>query len=394
MELFHASNQWSTRPDDERFSSLEEMRDACWDYAQNAAEATAPFNTLRVEADGSEIKLIGKQNAPARFTHFSFEQFCRRINLRNPQGETVANVAQTMRALPPTLAASVLNYGLAARKQENTYDANLLFHQNGGLMVRSLMTEAYQRIWNWELCERLIQLREDGWRVPPARPARADQKGIRKATEADLLDARDFGLSIKLGDLIAPAGLYASDHDMFAFMVNERFRINDGTEGGLSRGVFYENSEVGDRAIRRTTFRYRHVCGNHIVWGAQDVKVLKIAHTGNVKNKLAEVEADLIEYLNGAASIEEAQIASAKSKTLGATKDEVIDALFNLRAPFLTKKVLTRAYDACEEHEDKLNPRSVYGMVQGITRISQETPYADERANLDRAAFKVLKIAF
>jgi len=77
----------------------------------------------------------------------------------------------------------------------------------------------------------------------------------------------EFQQSLKVGDKIAPAGLYGSDHDMFAFMVLENRRIEDGTEGGLSRGAFFSNSEVGGGAFRIKSFYYRHVCGNHIVWG-------------------------------------------------------------------------------------------------------------------------------
>ena len=50
--------------------------------------------------------------------------------------------------------------------------------------------------------------------------------------------------------MIAPAGIYASDHDMFAFLVNEEYRIDDGSDGGLARGFFVQNSEVGPRPSR------------------------------------------------------------------------------------------------------------------------------------------------
>ncbi len=84
--------------------------------------------------------------------------------------------------------------------------------------------------------------------VPPARPAFPDQPGTRPATEDDVLAVKDF-LSINVGDPVAPAGLYASNHDMFAFLINEENRIDDGSDSGLSRGVFFENSEVGAKAL-------------------------------------------------------------------------------------------------------------------------------------------------
>ena len=41
-----------------------------------------------------------------------------------------------------------------------------------------------------------------------------------------------------------------------------------------------------------------------------------------------------------------------------------------------------------EQHET--NPRSVWGYVQGLTRLSQHTPWQDTRFTLDRAASRLL----
>ena len=65
------------------------------------------------------------------------------------------------------------------------------------------------------------------------------EKGIRIATEADVLRGAGFGLSIRVGDKIAPAGLYASDHDMFVFMVNNDKRI--GFKGSISFSNIHRN---------------------------------------------------------------------------------------------------------------------------------------------------------
>ncbi len=40
------------------------------------------------------------------------------------------------------------------------------------------------------------------------------------------------------------------------------------------------------------------------------------------------------------------------------------------------------------------DPKSKWGLVQGITRHSQTLPYADERTALDRAAGKLMAITF
>ena len=41
-----------------------------------------------------------------------------------------------------------------------------------------------------------------------------------------------------------------------------------------------------------------------------------------------------------------------------------------------------------EQHES--NPRSIWGYVQGLTRLSQRTPWQDGRYVLDRAASRLV----
>jgi hypothetical protein len=49
---------------------------------------------------------------------------------------------------------------------------------------------------------------------------------------------------------------------------------------------------------------------------------------------------------------------------------------------------LDEAYTFAETFES--NPRSVWGYVQGLTRLSQRTPWQDGRFALDRAASRLL----
>jgi hypothetical protein len=274
MNLYDACGQWAERPADERFASLPAMLDACRGYSDWACESSVPFSTLRAIGNdqSGEVTLTGNAGLEARLTHWAFGKMA-----------SYANAPATyLRKLPPTLAANCLNYGLQQRNLSAPVE--LLFHHaphehrqlplpkmfsvsDKPLILRALTSEKYTRIWNWEVVEHLMPLLEQGWRVPPARPVFGDQPGTRRATDEDVLDAQGF-LSINVGDWIAPAGLYASAHDMFIFLINERNCIRDGTDAGLSRGVFFENSEVGDKALRCTIFLYRHVCGNHIVWDA------------------------------------------------------------------------------------------------------------------------------
>lgn len=385
MNLFKASQAWATRPDDERFATLQDLHDAVNGYRASAREATVPFNSLRTEAREGEVMLVGKTETPARMTNWSFRQIA----------AAVGAPASYVQKLPATLAVNNINYGLS--KTTDRTDRQLMFHQNGDLLVRAITSEKYTRIWNSDITSRLLDMPIYGWQVPPARPARVGQAGTRFATEADVLRGAGFGLSVNVGDVVAPAGLYASDHDMFAFMVNNDKRIAEpGNPDGLARGFMVGNSEVGASAFWFLSFLYRHVCGNHIVWGAKQVSEIRIKHIGTADDRaFAEIKGQLLKYANESASDDEARIVTAANFILGATKDEVLDKLFGIKNIGISRQLLNAAYDATVEFEsDAVNPNSAWGMAQGLTRVSQDAAYADDRVAADRAAGRVLAIAF
>src|SRR5258705_8402745 len=128
MELFKANKQWSTRPEDERFASLEALYTATRHYADIAREKRMPFADMRVENVDGDVQLVGRAGIPAKLTHWAFGQLCARV-------EAPANY---LRDLPATLACQNLNHGLAARLQNTAANsiANLMFHENGGLLLR------------------------------------------------------------------------------------------------------------------------------------------------------------------------------------------------------------------------------------------------------------------
>jgi len=76
----------------------------------------------------------------------------------------------------------------------------------------------------------------------------------------------------------------------------------------------------------------------------------------------------------------------ATSQELGASREKVVDAV--VQRLDLPRKPALDAYTLAEQHET--NPRSVWGYVQGLTRLSQNTPWQDTRFTLDRAASRLL----
>ena len=382
MDLFKASNQWASRPADERFASLAEMQAATKAYAETAVTANVQAGTLRTEVLDNDVVLKGQYNV-AQLTHWAFGQLSQRCGAP----------AEYLRSLPATLAVQNLNHGLKERQADNKA-LQLMMHKNGNLLLRSITGTGYSRFWNWEVAEKLQRLEDNGWKVPPARPALPDQPGTRKATAQDVLKGDAWGMSVREGDLIAPAGLYASDHDMFAFMVNTDKQIRvKGNPQPLFRGTFIENSEVGDSGFNVWVFLFEHVCGNHIVWNASKLHKISIRHVGHNRERMAEyMRVELRKYADSSASEDEAQIERLRTLEIGASKEEVLGLLFNKR--LLSRALAERAYDACELQQNVLdgsNPRTPWGIAQGLSFISQQAQYADQRVEIDKSAGKVLE---
>src|SRR5438132_6056151 len=338
MELFKANAQWSSRPADERFTSVDQLYQVTKSYADTAGEKAAPWGDLRTEAIDGDVQLVGRVNVPAKLTNWAFGQLAARVEAP----------AEYLRKLPATLAVQNLNHGLKERGADGS--AQLLFHQNGGLLCRAITSDRYSRIWNYEVAERLQGLAAMGWE-----PATPDIRG-----DGDLSNPKNFAL-------------YASDHDLFAFLRNPNLAIEEKGQGAVYRGVIAEHSEVGAAASKLTRFLYREMCGNHIIWGASKVVDLNLRHVGQIKERLSEWSVAINRYLNSSVSDEEAMIGRARTGKIADTKDGVLDRILGLRSLRLTKKSIEAGYDATLPEQDG-DPKTVWGLVQGLTRHSQETP--------------------
>lgn len=377
------------RPLDQRFESLTTLDAFCKQQRNNSRGASVRWDDVRVEAMNDQLQLVGKQDVPAKLTNWSFSQLCQRTAA--PSG--------FLSQLPTTLAAQVLNNRLANKAIEAPGNAQLLLGclAANRYELRAATSETYTRVWNSDLTARLLRMPDNGWRVPPARPSDASDPRARRATAEDVLQHGQFGLSVREGDMIAPAGLYASDRDMFTFLVNERALIDDGSGNACARGFFLWNSEVGDKSLGIQMFLYQHVCGNHIVWDARNVQTVRMRHVGSINERGWW---RIVTELNRAAQQSPAELEQgikvARGKLIASTKEELLDTLFGMKSLSLSKRVLTDAYEQAEAtvDEHRADPRSFWGMVEGITRTSQKAGYADERTVLDRAAGKLMEMAF
>ena len=393
VNLTQASNEWAKRPADQRFWNLDEMMAATTQSRTDSRELTVDMtrtNAVGWIGEGVKLRLGGeagdalhdKYGSPMTpFTNWSFGQLCR----------TIGAPASYLQSLDPNTAADCVNEGLSKWRAQGFDSREALLHMNGSPKLKSLTSDRYVRVWNSEIVSRLGHLHAQGWRVPPARPSNQGGERTRIATVDDCLN---FGtrsaLTVRPGDTIAPAGLYASDHDMFAFLVNPEAVIENGmSPGGMRRGTMIRQSEVGECSIWKMDFLFDTVCGNHIVWGAQDVSQTRVRHTGSAHDRWEAIIQQVTESTNAGAYEQEAKIRDAQSFKLGNDEDEVIDFLFGKR--LVAKRTARQAYELAEAYSDVHgDPRTAWGFVGGLTRLSQDTTFADKRTELDLVAGKIL----
>jgi hypothetical protein len=358
MTLTQANREWATRPADERVADLQQLHDKALAQRAAAAEKDVPFDTLRVESHEDNLYLTRGTGA-SKLTNWAFTQLAQRV----------AAPAEYLSGLPGTLAAQNLNHGLAKRVKDaaGSAVARVLFHKNGEWLVRALTTDVYERIWNVELTERLLDKQSEGWE--PARP------DFNKRED-------DF------------PSLYLGDRNMFAFIRLANQTIEQPVQGfngtaPIYKGYICWNSEVGDKKIGGMSFLYNGMCGNHLIWGAQDVFEFEARHVGNVRDQLQLFSTRVREYARKSMKEDEAVIKRASHKMIAATKEDVLDALFGKRSLNLSRKTIEAGYDAVLPEQDG-PAETVWGMVQGLTRHSQTLTNADTRTQVDKSAGKLL----
>src|SRR5262249_50161769 len=167
--------------------------------------------------------------------------------------------ASYLRKLPAELAAINVQWGLENNPVRD--DALVLAQSNGSNHLRAMTSTSYGRIWDHQVVEAVERVNGDGrWQVPAASYATTNP---RRATT-----------------------LYASDRDVVLFLVDPKNPVEVGGEQ-LFRGFYTWNSEVGSATFGLCTFLYRYVCDNRIIWGATDVRELRIRHTGGAPERFA-----------------------------------------------------------------------------------------------------------
>lgn len=368
--LMQASRQWSHRPSDERFLSLDSMHTHFQSIRRASTAKVLPNNVIEaqpISGDDFGLAVVGPNGSPCLPTNWAFGQLCQRSGAP----------AAYLRALPAPIAADCLNYSIQNRERE---DLGFLLRRSdtGENTLAAVTGPTYGRIWNEQIVGALRQRFGDGisgeFRVPG-----------------------EFGKAVTVTK--ENTTLYASDRDMFVFLADEERRIEipnrrDGQPGSFARGFFVWNSEVGAQALGVATFLFDYVCKNRIVWGAEEYKEIRIRHTSGAPDRwLGEVMPAIRAYAESSANSVTAAIEHARATPLTA-------GLFDQKArdekvrEFLAKRFSrskAAAIQAAHIADEGRPIETLWDAVTGVTAYARGVAYQDERVQLERDAGDLLR---
>jgi hypothetical protein len=358
VSAYTAHREWATRPPDERYSSVAALYDAARTRRERIDARAIDTKDLRTEAVASDALVLNDAfGVRLGLTHWSFEQ--------------LAGIAgappRYLRTLPAAIASDAINYGLRRHRRE---EQQLFVEHDAPRTVHAITSTRYARVHHDELAGRVLDLMSahPAWHLP---------LGYRNGV---------FGAER------VPSGAYLGDRDMFLFLIDGNRDIedpSDSTQAGLFRGFILRNSDVGAAALTLDVFLFRAVCGNHIIWGFQHVAGFRRRHVGtSIQDAWTTSLEGIRAALDADPSADRTLLQRATTQELGSTREAVIDIV--AQRVDLSVKQATEAYTVAEQHES--NPRSVWGYVQGLTRVSQRTPWQDGRFALDRAAGRLLTL--
>jgi hypothetical protein len=182
--------------------------------------------------------------------------------------------------------------------------------------------------------------------------------------------------------------LYASDRDVFIFLVDdthpiEAGKLPNGDPDIFFRGFYCWNSEVGAKTLGIATFYLRAVCCNRILWGVENFEEIKIRHSKFAPDRFArQAEPALAHYADASPRSFVDGIRTAREKIV-ARGDE--DRTEFLRGRGFSKSDTARIIETVLQEEGR-PPESVFDFVSGITALARTKTHQDSRLDLEGKA--------
>jgi hypothetical protein len=367
------SSEWFSRPDDERYLSLGELARSVRDRTDRSRTRVVESALIHVEANRSDPErlslILPGAEAPVAPTHWSFGQLAAQVGAP----------AAYLRNLPAALAAINLQYGLTSNRAEQI---KTLETDNGRVELRAVTGPDYGRIYDHELVEAVHRIAGNGtgdtrWKVP------------------GVLDWSTGIYNPRVDITKDTTTLYASDRDVFLFLVDdlnpiEAGKLPDGSPDLFFRGFYCWNSEVGAKTLGMASFYLRAVCQNRNLWGVEDFEEITIRHSKYAASRFAhEAAPALLNFANSSPQPFINGIKAARERIVARTDED--------RSDFLRKRGFSKAETGkiieTVLAEEGRPPESIFDFVQGITAVARDKPHQDVRLDMEAKAKKLLERA-
>lgn len=224
QRIGRVSSEWFSRPADERYLSLSDLFVAVRARTERSRTRTVESAAIRVEAhreDAERLMLVlPGAEPPVAPTHWSFGQLA----------SLVGAPTTYLRQLPAPLAGINLQYGLTSHRAEQVKTLEI---EDGRVELRAVTGPDYGRIFDHELVAAVQRIAGNGtgdtrWKVP------------------GVLDWSTGVYNPRVDVTQDTTTLYASDRDVFLFLVDdlnpiEAGRLPDGSPDFYFRGFYCWN---------------------------------------------------------------------------------------------------------------------------------------------------------
>lgn len=372
------STQWMSRPADQRFLSLNDLFDYKKKFFDGSFESRS--NTREIEIlspDLSTPDAIHKLTVGLKVDNGRTVD-AREVAPTNHAFGQLAGLAKApagfMRELPSPIVADTLNYRLRFARE-----VEAIKFYGGAEQLYAATGPDYGRIPDFEIVKAVQAVAGTGrgearWKVP----------GV-------------LNWSTMMYDPEAPVTLdsttlYASDRDIFMFLVDDRNPIEvgklpSGEPDLMFRGFYCQNSEVGTRSAKIAAFYLRAVCMNRNLWGVENFEEIRIIHNRTAADRwIRQAVPALTAYANASEGKLIAGVKAAKEAVLASNDEEALD--------FLRKRQFsgTRAKSILEQglKEEQRPVRTAWDFAQAITANARTLINNDDRLQQELAAKAVL----
>jgi len=365
------SSEWFSRPDDERFLSLTELFASLKGRAERSRTRTVESAAIRLIAsrdDAESLALIlPGSDIPVAPTHWSFGQLA----------SLVGAPASYLRQLPASLAGINLQYGLTTHRAEQL---ETLESDDGRTELRAVTGPDYGRIYDHELVAAVQRIAGNGtgdtrWKVP------------------GVLDWSSGIYNPHVDVTKDTTTLYASDRDVFLFLVDdlnpiEAGKLPDGSPDLFFRGFYCWNSEVGAKTLGLASFYLRAVCQNRNLWGVEGFEEIVIRHSKYAASRFAhEAAPALARFANSSPQPFINGIRTARERIVARSDEDRSDFLRGRGfSKAETSKIIERVL-----MEEGHPPASIFDFVQGITAVARDKPQQDARLDMEGKAKKLFE---